>query len=106
MTTKRYYFTNDSHWVSNGCDCCEDDYMECYNLDNNEHPDVVQNGSAYSVARCMRQVLEWEGVLPEDWQPDDDMNWGEEELFLQELMDSHGLQIVIQNDYDDDEVFP
>jgi len=36
---KTYYFIDDSYHASNGCDCCEPDYMPCFNISTEEHPD-------------------------------------------------------------------
>lgn len=51
--TKKYTFYDDSYYFSNGCDCCEDVYMECYNSD-----DVMTGlGSAGSIEDCYAQSL-------------------------------------------------
>lgn len=83
--------------------------MECYNLDNNEHPDIVQNGSALSIDRCMEQVLEWEGIIDDQrqWVEVNGIeNWEEEWECLSKMMEDNSLQVIIQWEDDSYEVFP
>lgn len=47
-----YQYTDDSWWSSNGCDCCDADYMECYNAVGWE-----QNGSAHDLHKLYSDVL-------------------------------------------------
>ena len=50
---KVFTFFDDSYFASNGCDCCEDTYMECYNSD-----DIDCNlGSAHSREHCYFQAI-------------------------------------------------
>lgn len=92
---KRYHFLDYSWTDTPACDCCDyEELMECYNIDYSLHPEVIQNGSAHSIEDCYEQVLEWEGILKEDWR-EDDMNWKEEALYLEDLMWSNGLQIAV-----------
>ena len=34
---KHFEFVNDGYWSSNGCDCCEDDWMDVYNCISHEN---------------------------------------------------------------------
>lgn len=43
-----YYFTDDSYYTRNGCDCCEDEFWECYNSENT----LARLGSASSEDEC------------------------------------------------------
>ena len=50
---KTYTFFDDSYFASNGCDCCDDTYMECYNSN-----DIDCNlGSAHSRDHCYFQAI-------------------------------------------------
>ena len=51
--SKHFVFTDESYWFSNGCDCCEDMYMECYNSDDTD-PSL---GSARGIDECYAQAL-------------------------------------------------
>lgn len=63
MTAKIYQFTDDSYYTSNGCDCCEDDYWECYNSE-----DVLcRLGSASSEDECYFHVYITEFPDNEEW---------------------------------------
>ncbi len=102
---KRYNFVDDSYYTSSGCDCCEGLWTECYNLDTDSHPEVFQNGSAHSIDECLEQVLEWEGILEDGWRTED-MNWEEESLYLDSLMEENGLQVAIDFGGDKLSVYP
>jgi len=47
-----YQYTDDSFWASNGCDCCEDTPVECYNAVG-----WSQNGSAHALEDLYADVL-------------------------------------------------
>lgn len=49
----KFTFTDDSYYFSNGCDCCDDTFMESYNSDDTE-PSL---GSAHSTEDCYAQAL-------------------------------------------------
>ena len=50
---KTFTFFDDSYFASNGCDCCDDTYMECYNS-----TDIDCNlGSAHSRDHCYFQAI-------------------------------------------------
>ena len=83
---KTYYFIDDS-WFDNPCDCCEGIWMDCYNIDHTEHPEFFQNGSAHSLEDCWRDVLEYEGVIGEDFE-----GCSQE---LKRLMLANNLRVVI-----------
>ena len=51
--SKHFVFTNNSYYSSNGCDCCEDVYMECYNSYGTD-PSL---GSAHGIDECYAQAL-------------------------------------------------
>ena len=67
----KVYFKNDSWWSSNGCDCCEPSFMECWNFSHIEgvgNPDKYQsydyemyNGSKGSEWDCLVSVF-WDLV--------------------------------------------
>lgn len=96
---KRYYFNNDSYTETPICSCCDyEELMECYNINHEEHPEIIQNGTSHSIEECYQQTLEWENI---PYEITDDMNWEEGELYLQELMERYGLQIVIE-EYEND----
>ena len=48
MARKTFYFYDQSYWLSACCDCCSDDYIECYNSDDTD-PIL---GSAHSEDDC------------------------------------------------------
>ena len=50
---KEYLFTDDSYWASNGCDCCEDTFLEAYNSEDVDH----SLGSASSIEDCYVQAI-------------------------------------------------
>lgn len=50
---KIFTFFDDSYFASNGCDCCEDTYMECYNSDDTD----CNLGSAHSREHCYFQAI-------------------------------------------------
>ena len=112
--TKRYYFNNDSYIEYSPCDCCDYEgdneiVMECYNLDNDRHPDVFQSGSAHSLEECYEQVLQWEGILSSDNNLDthnqewrEGMDWEEALLYLEGLMVDNKLQVEIEKTHYDD----
>ena len=50
---KHFVFTNDSMHISNGCSCCEPDYMEVYNSDETDGT----LGSAHSEEECYVQAI-------------------------------------------------
>lgn len=94
-----YTFNNDS-WIDTPvCDCCHyEDLMEVFNIDRDKHPEFYQNGSAHSLDECFEDVLIHEEILEEDWSSGDpDMNWEEELLFLQDLMEKNRLQVRIED---------
>lgn len=89
--TKIYYFYDDSWYADPACDCCEGMWMDCFNIDQERHPDFVQNGSAYSIEGCMEAVLIHEGILEEGWVLPDDEN-----SIIKGLMESNGLKIIVE----------
>ena len=50
---KTYTFFDDSYFASNGCDCCEDTYMESYNSGQT----CCNFGSASSEEDCYMQAI-------------------------------------------------
>lgn len=50
---KHFVFKDDSYWSSNGCDCCDDVFMSCYNSDDID-PAL---GSAHCIEDCYAQAL-------------------------------------------------
>ena len=64
---KIYTFVDDSWYDNPACDCCEGDWMECYNSDDTDH----SLGSAHSTEDCWQQVIiseigRWN--IPEDYE--------------------------------------
>lgn len=51
--TKTYTFYDEGYYCSNGCDCCEDVYMECYNSSDTD----CNLGSAHSEEDCYVQAI-------------------------------------------------
>ena len=45
---KTYFYTDDSYYLSNGCDCCEASFYECYNSNDTDY----MLGSAHSIEDC------------------------------------------------------
>ncbi len=84
---KEYFFIDDS-WTYSACDCCPPTEMECYNINLDEHPDFVQNGSAHSIEDCAREVLMYEGFVDEE----DDLN--SKKIF--DLLVKHEIHITIE----------
>jgi len=50
---KTYTFFDDSYFASNGCDCCDDTYMECYNSNDTD----CNLGSAHDYESCYFQAI-------------------------------------------------
>ena len=50
---KTYTFFDDSYFASNGCDCCADTYMECYNSEDTD----CNLGSAHDYESCYYQAI-------------------------------------------------
>ena len=50
---KTYTFFDDSYFASNGCDCCDDTYMECYNSNDTD----CNLGSANNREDCYIQAI-------------------------------------------------
>lgn len=50
---KTYTFFDDSYFASNGCDCCADTYMECYNSNDTD----CNLGSAHNREDCYIQAI-------------------------------------------------
>ena len=50
---KTYTFFDDSYFASNGCDCCADTYMECYNSDQTD----CNLGSAHDYESCYYHAI-------------------------------------------------
>ena len=50
---KTYTFFDDSYFASNGCDCCDDTYMECYNSNDTD----CNLGPAHSREHCYFQAV-------------------------------------------------
>lgn len=50
---KTFTFFDDSYFASNGCDCCEDTYMECYNSNDTD----CNLGSAHDYESCYYQAI-------------------------------------------------
>ena len=53
MNIKRYVFTDDSWWCSNGCDCCDDYLVGSFNCDQTS-PNL---GSASDEGECYLQAI-------------------------------------------------
>lgn len=64
---KTYTFWDDSWWDSNGCSCCPDTLMECYNSYDTDG----RLGSAHSKEWCyvhsIITEIGWE-IIPEDYE--------------------------------------
>lgn len=50
---KTFTFFDDSYFASNGCDCCDDTYMECYNSNDTD----CNLGSAHNREDCYIQAI-------------------------------------------------
>ena len=50
---KTYTFFDDSYFASNGCDCCADTYMECYNSEDTD----CNLGSAHDYESCYYHAI-------------------------------------------------
>lgn len=95
---KTYYFIDDSYFSSNGCDCCEPDYMPCYNIDTEEHPDFdLTLGSAHSEEGMMEQIMIHEGLLDPQWYLDCESDEGLDE-YVRDMFRRYGFKIIIEND--------
>jgi|SRR5690554_816204 len=100
--TKTYYFIDDSFYSSNGCDCCEPDYMPCFNIDTEEHPDFdLTLGSAHSEEDMMEQVLIQEGVLHNMWYNEDVLDdfFEEPDEYIRNTFREHGFKIVTEREW-------
>lgn len=86
----KYTFYNESYWFSNGCDCCEDVLMECYNSDQT----CCNFGSAYSEEDCYLQAIATE-LGYEFWEdlPDSYEEMGHTELKI--MAKSMGIEMEI-----------
>lgn len=96
--TKTYYFIDDSYYPSNGCNCCEPDYMPCLNINTEKHPDFAPTlGSAYSEEDMMEQVLIQEGLLDPYWYDDIIFESGiDHDKYVMGLFKENNLKIVIE----------
>lgn len=75
----KVYFKDESFWDSNGCDCCENTYMEVFNFSHIEgvdNPDKYQsydyemyNGSKHSEWDCLVSVF-WDLVVDKSFYED------------------------------------
>jgi|SRR5690554_5341822 len=93
---KVYYFMDDSFYASNGCSCCEPDYMECFNIDTRKHPDFdLTLGSAHSEEDMMEQVLIHEGLL--DYKHFS--NYDELDEYVRDMFQKNGFKIVIEKEW-------
>ena len=43
-------YVDDSFWVGIGCDCCDDTYMDCYNIVG-EYEDVVSQSRSLRITQ-------------------------------------------------------
>ena len=87
-------FTNDSWWSSNGCDCCEPDYMECYNvIPINER--CAGLWSAHSKGACYEQAFYISGLWSEEMF-NKESGWHTLPQ-LRKLAKEHNLEVVIGN---------
>ena len=50
---KTFTFFDDSYFASNGCDCCADTYMECYNSNDTD----CNLGSAHDYESCYYHAI-------------------------------------------------
>lgn len=98
---KTYYFIDDSYYASNGCDCCEPDYMSCFNIDTEEHPDFdLTLGSAHSEEDMMEQVLIHEGLLDPYWYVDAIFESSvDHDNYVKNLFKENDLKIVIEKEW-------
>lgn len=101
LNRTRYRFNNDSWWDDPGCDCCEGTLMDCYNIDTNLHPEMVQNGTSHSIEDCMIDVLDHHCIIDaqSDWREEYGIGrWEEEWEWLLNTMQENGLQVEIEGE--------
>lgn len=106
---KRYYFNNESWWDKPECDCCESVLMECYNIDTDRHPEMLQNGSVHSIEDCMIDILDHHKIInaESDWREYHGIeNWKEERKWLLMILQDYNLQVAIENENGEWEIFP
>lgn len=65
--TKCFTFYDDSYSYSNGCDCCEGGWVECYNSSDTQS----SLGSAHSVEDCYVQAI----ITESDTYKEDEELW-------------------------------
>ena len=92
--TKTYTITNDSYWVGNGCDCCEPDYFECYNVEYEDFP-MTGSHSRSSEWEIMVDILIENGIVGEDFYD----NCDEGEFYylysVEKIFDAYGFELEI-----------
>lgn len=90
---KVYEYNDDSYYSSNGCDCCEPDYMECYNLINVDG----YNYSCHTIDDCYRQCLELKGII------DEELGFDYSEVDFQLMCQVYGIKVIVHTDEEFDE---
>ena len=107
----KVYFEDESFWDSNGCDCCENTYMEVFNFSHIEgvdNPDEYQsydyemyNGSKHSEWDCLVSVF-WDLVADkrqydhfyEMCESFDDLGWYD----IENMLSDKGIEVVFLED--------
>ena len=87
---KTYEIRDDSYWVSNGCDCCEPDHFECYNVNYEDFP-ITGCHSRSSLEDLWLDILVENGIMEEpDWEDEEfEIDWNE----IKRLFDDHSFEL-------------
>lgn len=57
--SRHFVFKDQGYWTSNGCDCCEPMFWNCYNCD--ELPFIGSQSSIIDIKEALiREVVRWE----------------------------------------------
>lgn len=89
---KKYTIEDVSWWYANGCDCCDDTYMEAYNCQ-----ELLDEG--YGTSSCVEDIyvylLQLNNVLSEGyWESDKEEDYlSESELY--ELLENNNIKVEV-----------
>ena len=66
MSNKRFKIKEEGYWVSNGCDCCEPDYIPTYRVyevsSGGTEKEIWLNGTPHDVEGVYEGILSHLGV--------------------------------------------
>lgn len=95
----KHCWKDDSYWSRASCDCCDDDFMECYNLVDDEGNYMTHSVSYPPECYVESYMLHKYGPYHERSEEEDLLEAGlmlktEEEM--RELCESVGLEVIVE----------